>query len=250
MKKIVSLLFFFCAVFALCSCGKAEDINVPEPSPTAPSPTASVSIIPKPIGGNETNLISIYGNLPSDSNNSTIATNENDYPEKENITLFTSEEMDLTSDEFIKHLLSFLPNDVIISTENLYDDDSPWLPDTFVITSSDLKKNSRYIRVWYDFNGEHIDAYFDYASDFTDIAENIFKAVDPDYVNSSSFKQELKIIIDNMNKKSEETNCVKLANGYFVYSYTAPYTIFGSTYSGFYEIRFISNQFYKDHYQA
>lgn len=165
-------------------------------------------------------------------------------------SLFYENTLAMTMDEFTRQLISYLPDDVVICLGNMFDDENLC---SFSIVSSDLNCDSRYIRVWYAQGSggsyhDHVDAYFDEPSDFTDIAECIFAAVDPQYVRSSSFDSDIKKITDDMNRKTEEPHSVKMTNGMFVYSYTAPYSIGGIRYSGFYEIRFLSNQFHNEIY--
>ena len=166
-------------------------------------------------------------------------------------SLFVETGLSMSMDEFVDHLASYLPNDFIVSTENMYDDDA-WLEGTtFSVLSSDLNPSATYIRAWYaqgitDSYTDHIDAYFDKASDFEDIAEYLFAAIDPEYATSDEFHDDLETILYDLNRKNEQTKHVKMANGYFVYSYTPPYELSGTWYPGFFGIRFLSSKFFHE----
>ena len=168
----------------------------------------------------------------------TVVTIPEDRGEKSDFNLFKSSKLSVSRDNFIKHLISYLPEDTLIVTENKFEVDD-WTANTFMITSKNFKKDERYIRFFYGNSAtgnesykQHMDLCFDKPEDIKDILPNLLEAVDSKFAASDSFNDKVKKITEKIENKSTEEYSVKLTSGYLVCKYEPEAEISGKKIPG------------------
>ena len=213
------------------------------------TPSAWVKDDPGIIGGSETVSCLVCNEIIE----------ERDEPREtpNNITVLSSEGLTISKEDYMHHLISFLPEDVVICTDNRFNDNQLLDSSTFAITEANPTGTSDYVRVcYYDADylsvkeplQQHIDIYFFDADNFNSISKDLFASIDPEFANSDSFEEKLSEITTIIENKTEEKYSVEMVNGYFLYHYTTPYEIGGKKYPGFHEVRFLTKEFYNQRY--
>ena len=170
------------------------------------------------------------------------------------ISLFSEVGLSLSCSDFQKQLVSCLPDDIVICTENKRDDDM-WLDDssTFSVINIDPDESDRYILVRYDGNEtsdedaqmsykRHLEVYLEDTQDFLDIAPCFLQAIDPDYTESSGFDKKCVDINNNLTGLKQKNGRIvfHLFSCFLVCSYVKPNN--GS--AGHYKLCFISMRNY------
>ncbi|MBR4452531.1 MAG: SH3 domain-containing protein [Clostridia bacterium] len=181
-----------------------------------------------------------------------VVTIPEDRGEKSDFNLFKSSKLSVSRDNFIKHLIAYLPEDTLIVTENKFEVDD-WTANTFMITSKNFKKDERYIRFFYGNSAtgnesykQHMDLCFDKPEDIKDILPNLLEAVDSKFAASDSFNDKVKKITEKIENKSTEEYSVKLTSGYLVCKYEPEAEISGKKIPGSFEVLFWTEKLYKE----
>lgn len=181
---------------------------------------------------------------------------DGDRGDKSSGDLFSSAGLSLTVTEFTDHLIPYLPEDVVICTENEFEDDA-WVDDgsMFMIADADMKESGRYVRVRYgdaEFMEDepdyklHVEMYFDDAEDVDGILPAIIGAVDSKFVSQDNSIDKIEKISDKIEAKSEKEYAVKLTNSYLLCRYAPEQKAAGATVPGYHIIKFISDEFYDE----